>query len=89
MLGAQTLSDEQQADFVFSALEGEARREVALLDTAQRNTGKHILSALKELYGETLNAAQARAAFFKCRQNPEEKVGATRQGFSEFPTAAG
>ena len=75
MLRAQPLSDEQQADFIFSALEGEARREVALLDAAQRNTGKHILSALKELYGETLNAAQARAAFFKCRQSPDEKVG--------------
>lgn len=75
MLRAQPLSGEQQADFVFSALEGEARREVALLDAAQRNTGNKILDALKELYGETINTAQARAAFFKCRQNTDERVG--------------
>ena len=75
MLRAQPLSAEQQADFIFSALEGEARREVALLDATQRNTGNHILSALKDLYGETINTAQARAAFFKCRQSPDEKVG--------------
>ena len=38
MLRAQPLSAEQQADFIFSALEGEARREVAILDAAQRST---------------------------------------------------
>lgn len=75
MLRAQPLSAEQQADFVFSALEGEARREIALLDEDKRNTGDRILSELKSLYGETVSAAQARATFFKCRQHLDEKVG--------------
>lgn len=75
MLRAQPLSGEQQADFVFSALEGDARREVALLDEIQRNTGNKILRALKDLYGETVSTAQARSAFFKCRQSQNEKVG--------------
>lgn len=74
MLRAQPLSGEQEADFAFSALEEEARREVALLEENRRDTGDNILTALEELYGETINAAQAHAAFFKCRQSPEEKV---------------
>lgn len=76
MLRAQPMSNAQQADFVFSALEGEARREIALLDDSQRNSGQKILRSLDAVYGESTSNARIRAAFFKCRQAPEEGIGA-------------
>ena len=51
-LSAQHLHQAQQVDFVLSALQGEARREILLLLPAERDTPAKIFQALGGLYGE-------------------------------------
>lgn len=75
-LRAQNLSVAQRVDFVLSALQGEARREVLLLPDAKRRTAEDIFQELQGLYGEKTTAAQLRTQFFSCKQRPGEGVGA-------------
>lgn len=72
---AQGLNEVQRVDFVLSTLEGNARREVVLLDEGERNTDVKILDALALLYGGQQPVAQLRIQFFNCRQQPGEGVG--------------
>ena len=72
MLRAQGLNEEQKIDFIFGALEGEAKREIRLLDTTRRATSTDILHELKQLYGKVTPVAQLRAQFFKCHQQDGE-----------------
>lgn len=76
MLRAQGLSEEQKIDFIFGALEGEAKREVWLLDPTKRLTSTAILHELKRLYGRVIPVAQLQAQFFKCHQQEEETAAA-------------
>lgn len=71
-LRAQGLSGQQKVDFVLSALEGDARREVLLAEPANRNTDTDIFALLRTLYGGGQSVAQMRAHFFQCRQGAEE-----------------
>ncbi|KAL2098319.1 hypothetical protein ACEWY4_007526 [Coilia grayii] len=75
-LRAQTLNTAQGVDFVLSALQGDARREVLLLPEAKRRTVEQILQELQGLYGEKTTAAQLRTQFFSCKQRPGEGVNA-------------
>lgn len=45
-LRAQSLSPEQKVDFVLSALQGDARREIQLLSSTERDTDDKIFAAL-------------------------------------------
>ena len=72
---AQGLNDEQRVDFLLSVLEGNAKREVALLAEADRNTDVKILDALAGLYGGQQPVALLRVQFFNCKQEPGEDVG--------------
>lgn len=74
MLRAQGLNDAQQADFVLTALEGEAKQEVQLLNSEDKDTGKKILDFLQELYSKPVTKAQLRANFYNCRQRTDENV---------------
>ena len=74
-LRAQQLNDEQRVDFVLNALQGEARREIVLLASAEKNTAELVLTALEKLYGENISLAQLRTHFFTCRQQADERVG--------------
>lgn len=76
LIRAQGLSAEQRVDFVLSALEGNAKREVALLASEKRNTDTAILQELARLYGSQQPVAQLRICFFKCKQEPGEDVRA-------------
>lgn len=76
LIRAQGLNSQQRVDFVLSALEGNAKREVALLTSEQRNTDTTILQALSQLYGSQQPIAQLRIQFFKCKQEPGEDVRA-------------
>ena len=73
---AQGLNEEQKIDFIVGALEGEAKREVRLLDPTKRLTSTAILHELKRLYGQVIPVAQLRARFFKCHQQEEETAAA-------------
>lgn len=72
---AQGLNEVQRVDFVLSALEGNAKREIILLAEGERNTDVKILDALASLYGGQQSVAQLRIQFFNCKQQPGEGVG--------------
>lgn len=71
---AQGLNVEQRVDFVLSAFEANAKREVVLLAADKRDTDIKILEALSELYGVQQPVAQLRVQFFNCKQEPGEGV---------------
>ncbi|XP_062374615.1 uncharacterized protein LOC134062574 isoform X2 [Sardina pilchardus] len=73
---AQNLNPAQQVDFVLSALQGEARREILLLPAGNRDSPTKIFKALEDVYGEQVSVVQLRARFFTCRQQAGEEVGA-------------
>ncbi|XP_024117087.1 uncharacterized protein LOC112138709 [Oryzias melastigma] len=72
MLRAQGLGPQQQADFIMSALEGEAKRELLLLPQEERNTGDKVFELLQREFAKPVSKAQLRAAFFNCRQKSDE-----------------
>lgn len=74
MLRAQGLNELQQADFVFNALEGEAKQEIQLLNPEEKNTGQKILNFLQGLYSKPVTKAQLRSDFYNCRQRADENV---------------
>lgn len=74
MLRAQKWSIEQQCDFVLSALGGESRREILILEQAERDTPDKIFLQLKELYGDKTAVGTLRAMFYECRQRTEEPI---------------
>lgn len=76
MLRAQGLNEEQKIDFIFGALEGEAKREMRLLDSTKRSSSTAILQELKKIYGRVIPVAQLRAKFFKCHQQEDETAAA-------------
>lgn len=74
MLRAQGLNSRQQADFVLTALEGEAKRELLLVDPDARDTGRKILTFLSDLYDKPATRAQLRTHFYNCKQRADENV---------------
>ncbi|XP_041920929.1 uncharacterized protein LOC121684874 [Alosa sapidissima] len=52
MLRAQGLNPLQQADFLSGALEGEAKRELQLVEPGNKNTGEKVLDILQKLWRE-------------------------------------
>lgn len=74
MLRAQGLGQQQQADFVLAALEGDAKRELQLIPPREKNTGDKVLGILQKLYAAPATKAQLRAGFFNCKQRLEESV---------------
>lgn len=73
---AQGLNEEQRVDFLLSTLEGNAKREVALLAANDRSTDGKILDVLARLYGGQPPVALLRVQFFNCKQESGEDVGA-------------
>lgn len=70
------MNELQQVDFLLTALEGEAKREIQLVLPPDRNTGKKILDFLQNLYFKPTTKAQLRANFFNCTQQPNENINA-------------
>lgn len=50
MLRAQGLNQHQQTDFVLGALDGDAKRELQLINQRDTGTGQKILYVLEKLY---------------------------------------
>lgn len=76
ILRAQRLSAPQQVDFIMNALEGDAKREVLLMELVEEASATDIFKQLETLYGDKTSLAQIRVRFFKCRQGAEEGPGA-------------
>lgn len=67
---------ESQLDWVLSCLEGEAKREVAILPAGEKNTVEKVFTKLSSLYSSAVPASVSRSLFFNCRQQAEESVRA-------------
>lgn len=67
---------ENQLDWVLNCLEGEAKREVAILPHDQKNTVTKVFKKLQDLYATAVPASVSRSLFFNCRQQAEESVRA-------------
>lgn len=83
-LRAQGLTGQQKVDFVLSALEGDAKREVLLVEEANRNTDNKIFALLQTFYGGGESVAKLRAQFFQYRQGAEESVASFTLKFREL-----
>lgn len=73
-LRAQNLNRQQQVDYIFSALDGKAHRQIMLLAPEQRDTEHKILSVLAKKYGSSSSHDQLRADFFHCKQTAGEGI---------------
>ncbi|KAK7883852.1 hypothetical protein WMY93_026975 [Mugilogobius chulae] len=76
MLRAQGLSQQQQADFVLGALEGDAKRELMLVRASDKDTSVKVLDLLQTLYAKPATKAQSRMNFFNCKQRTDESINA-------------
>lgn len=76
MLRAQGLNNQQQADFVLGALEGEPKRELMLAKPTEKDTGVKVLDFLQNLYAKPPTKAQLRSNFFNCKQQTQEPINA-------------
>ncbi|XP_063075849.1 uncharacterized protein LOC134465891 isoform X1 [Engraulis encrasicolus] len=74
-LRAQTLTAAQEVDFILSALQGDAKREVSLLPATDKDTAEKIFATLEKIYGDNKSVSHIRAKFFKCQQQAGEGVG--------------
>ena len=76
MLRAQGLSRQQQADFVFGALEGDAKRELQLTNPRVKDKGQKVLDLFGRLYAKPATKIQLRVSFSNYRQRADENVNA-------------
>ena len=63
-----------QLDLIINCLEGEAKRQILILDDRERNSPDQIFVVLKELYGDQMSASVLRPLCFDCKQEPNETV---------------
>lgn len=91
LLRAQGLAIEQTMYFLFSAIKGDARREVRLLEGQQRDTADKIFDFLQGLYGGQTTTANLRINFFNVKQGMGETLGdfslRLREAFQKWGTA--
>lgn len=74
LLRAQSLTEQQKIDFNFSAIGGDAKRKIQLLNEDNKNTSDKIFEYLNRLYGMTSSTAGLRANFFNPRQGSGEAL---------------
>lgn len=76
MLRAQGLNRQQEVDFVLEALEGDAKREMHLVDSREKDTSEKIFQLLQSMYAKPVSKSQLRSTFFNCKQKVDETVDA-------------
>lgn len=74
MISFQPISDSQKANFVLGLLDGEAKREILILERACRNMPKKIFDVLSALYGDNTHVSTLRTQYFNCRQEPQQTL---------------
>lgn len=74
LLGLQDLPEVRKVAIVLGALAGEAKRQVSVLETSERDQVQNIFSFLDSLYGDRVPTPVLRSQFFSCTQNLSETV---------------
>lgn len=74
LLNTQEITEARKIDILLGALGGEAKRQVSVLEGAERDQIHKIFTYLDWLYGENTSTAVLRSQFFGCIQKPDESV---------------
>lgn len=72
MFRLQNVPVGNQAHYILSSLEGDARRPVLILPEEKQWTADQIFVELSLLYGDKVYAPDLRSMFFNCRQESSE-----------------
>ena len=84
ILDMQPLKETQKVSMLISNLEGEAKREVLVLNLEERRTVQQVIVALEQVYGDCVPLAAVRSQFFSCKQRPQETVREYALSLQEF-----
>lgn len=74
LLGSQDLTEARKVSIVLGALSGEAKRQITVLDTDERDQTAKIFAYLDSLYGDQTPVPVLRSKFFSCSQGTDEPV---------------
>ena len=74
LLSTQDADEAKRVAILYKTLTGEARRQVSVLESAERDTVKKIFKYLDGLYKETIPLSQIRVQFYSCAQRPDESI---------------
>ncbi|XP_076442673.1 uncharacterized protein LOC143281352 [Babylonia areolata] len=74
VLAAYTMGDEMAAYFVYSHLQGTARRELMLRDLEETNTPEKVIGILLGVFGDGRRVTILLSTFFSRKQLPEEST---------------
>lgn len=74
LLGTQELTEARKVDIVIGPLAGEAKRQVSVLDSDERDHTGKIFLYLDTLYGDRTPTPVLRSQFFSCVQRQDETV---------------
>lgn len=74
ILNSQNFTEPRKVELLMGALAGEAKLQINVLDTEERDTSAKIFTCLNDLYGDNTSVAVLRSQFFGCVQKPNESV---------------
>ncbi|XP_076450748.1 uncharacterized protein LOC143286824 [Babylonia areolata] len=74
VLAAYPMGDEMAARFVYSHLQGTARRELMLRDLEETNTPEKVINILLGVFGDGRRVTTLLSTFFSRKQLPEEST---------------
>ncbi|XP_076436131.1 uncharacterized protein LOC143275740 [Babylonia areolata] len=74
VLAAYTMGDEMAAYFIYSHLQGTARRELMLRDLEETNTPEKVINILLGVFGDGRRVTTLLSTFFSRKQLPEEST---------------
>ena len=70
----RNLNDQQEADYIISYLEGQAKEELKLRMASKRYTGTKVRAILIEAFGERRSLTQLLKSFYDCKQSGDESI---------------
>ena len=74
--GPLALTEARRVAIVLGSLAGEAKRQLFVLDVADKDTAEKVFAYLDTLYAKKIPPAQLRAQFFSCSQLSNESIPA-------------
>lgn len=74
LISVYAVNEAQGVCLVLGALNGNAKREILVLEEGDRDKVSKIFTALAKLYGDKLPLSVLRSKFFSCRQQPNEAL---------------
>ena len=76
LLSSQEMTEGKKVSIVWGTIGGEAKRQMSVLATGERDTAAKMFAFLDTLYKTTLTLSQVRSLFYSCAQKDGENVQA-------------